>query len=400
MLVIHDGKPWTLSVLGNSSGDMSNVTSSETGTVAAYLRHIDDEIGTIAGTSYTGICDSGMTPSTTTVVCDDLSGKGDDFFNTNWIMVILHNVNSDGNVPEGEIRDITDYVSTTGTFTTAAFSANVEENDVILVARREIFILDGVTLSSNPTTGSLATFVATGGTALGTALADSKSLVDALGHTGSARLDSGLDGLIADGLLNGTGTVLPANKSVYDELGGADSNSYPIAGDTKFINKVALTGEVAYSISDILKVSATEKLKNFIAKTSGTEVPATKSLYDFLLTSDTSGTHDITTANDKTETDVVEITDTSRYGLSMYFDLNALVAAAEGGTVTVRMYNKIDETTYREVGKATFIVGSTTTHPNFEVMRINHNAKFTIQCSTDVTATRTINYRYVKEPME
>ena len=74
MLVIHDGKPWTLSVLGNSTGDMSAVSASESGTVAAYLRHINDVIGTIAGTAYTGVCDSGMTPSTTAIVCNDLSG--------------------------------------------------------------------------------------------------------------------------------------------------------------------------------------------------------------------------------------------------------------------------------------------------------------------------------------
>ena len=257
-----------------------------------------------------------------------------------------------------------------------------------------------------------------------------------------ARLRQIVDNYLEKGLLNGTGTVLPDNKSIYDELGGSDSNSYPIASDTKFIKSVALTGEVAYSISDILKISATEKIKNFIAKTGGTEVPASKSLidilgtqyvdaggnpdvdtirehlktgllngtgtvlpsnksvYDFLLTTDTAGTHDITTANDKVETDVVEISDTTRYGLSIYFDLNALVAAVEGGTVTIKMYNKIDESTYREVGEAIFIVGTTTTHPNFEIMRINHNVKFTIQCSTDVTVTRTINYRYIKESKE
>ena len=299
MLAIHDGKPWTLSVLGNSTGDMSDVTASDSGTVAAYLSYINDVIGSNAGTAYTGVCDSGMTGSTTTIVCDDLAGKGDDFYNTDWVMVVLHNVNSDGNAPEGNSpRDIADYVSATGTFTVTAFSANVEENDVILVARRENFLIDGVSVSGTPATGSLTTFIATGGTSLGTAL------------------------------------------------------------------------------------------------------PASKSLYDFLLTTDTAGTHDITTGNDKVETDVVEITDTTKYGLSMYFDLSTLVTAGEGGTVTIRMKNKIDESTYRQIGSATFIVGSTLTYPNFSENRLNHNVKFTIECSTDVTVTRQINYRYVKEPKE
>jgi len=62
-------------------------------------------------------------------------------------------------------------------------------------------------------TEKLKNFIAkTGGTEIGAA----KSLTDALGHTGLARLDSGLDGVLADGLINGTGTVLPANKSLYD----------------------------------------------------------------------------------------------------------------------------------------------------------------------------------------
>ena len=64
------------------------------------------------------------------------------------------------------------------------------------------------------------------------------------------------------------------------------------------------------------------------------------------------------------------------------------------------MYNKIDEATYRQIGSATFIVGSTLTHPNFSENRLNHNVKFTVECSTDVTATRQINYRYIKEPKE
>jgi len=121
---------------------------------------------------------------------------------------------------------------------------------------------------------------------------------------------------------------------------------------------------------------------------------------DFLTPGDTPGTHDITVANDLAETDVVEISSTTIYGLSMYFDLSPLVTASEGGTITIRMYNKIDETTYREIAKAMFIVGTTTTHSNFEAIRLNHNTKFTIQCSGNVTGTRTINYRYIQQLME
>lgn len=63
----------------------------------------------------------------------------------------------------------------------------------------------------------LKDFIAkTGGTEIGAA----KSLTDALGHTGLARLDSGLDGVLADGLINGAGTVLPTNTSLFGLLQG------------------------------------------------------------------------------------------------------------------------------------------------------------------------------------
>lgn len=332
------------------------------------------------GESYTGVCDSGMAASTITIVCNDLKDFDDDYFNNGWLMYIAHNDDAPGTAPEGETRDITDYVGTTGTFTTAAFSANVEEDDVVIVARVTTFIIDQVKLIVSPVDGSLASFISSGNgsASYGSRIGTDKSIVDAIGHNGVARLDSGIDGLLANGLLNGTGAVLPNNKSIYDILG------------TGYIHDA---GNFTHSIR--------RHLRRGLAGANATTVLAEdKSLLDYLITLDTAGTHDITTANDKIETDVVEITDTTKYGLSMYFDLNTLVAAGEGGTVTIRMKNKIDESTYREVGKATFIVGSTTTHPSFEVMRINHNVKFTIQCSTDVTVTRQINYRYIKEPKE
>ena len=110
---------------------------------------------------------------------------------------------------------------------------------------------------------------------------------------------------------------------------------------------------------------------------------------------DTAFTHNITTANDKSETDVVEISKTNIYGLSIFLDLNALVAAVEGGTVTVKLYNKVDETNYRCICKVTFVVGTDVEHPNFEAKMLNHNSKVTIQCSADVTTTRQINGRYI-----
>jgi len=88
-----------------------------------------------------GTCDTGMGASTTTVVCADLAGFGDDYFNTKFYMQIIKNTNSVGNAPESQVRQITNYVSATGTFTVTAFGANVEEGDSIFIIHECIALL-------------------------------------------------------------------------------------------------------------------------------------------------------------------------------------------------------------------------------------------------------------------
>ncbi|MCK9602188.1 MAG: hypothetical protein M0R06_24295 [Sphaerochaeta sp.] len=71
--------------------------------------------------------------STTVIPIAGLAGYGDDFFNNQFYLQVLHNANSAGNAPEGETRKITDYASTGGSFTCDAFSAAVEEDDICLI---------------------------------------------------------------------------------------------------------------------------------------------------------------------------------------------------------------------------------------------------------------------------
>lgn len=71
--------------------------------------------------------------SSTSVKLAALTGYGDDFFNNQFYMQVLHNVNSVAASPEPEVRLITDYVSSTGTFTCTAFGAAVETGDMCLV---------------------------------------------------------------------------------------------------------------------------------------------------------------------------------------------------------------------------------------------------------------------------
>jgi hypothetical protein len=107
-------------------------------------------------------------------------------------------------------------------------------------------------------------------------------------------------------------------------------------------------------------------------------------------------THDITTANDKTETQIFALASTGIYALSIVFDLDALETAVEGGTVSIRLYNKVDGSNYSDKPSAcaTYVVGTSIEYPSFELGLVHGNVKVTIQCSTDVTVTRTIAYRY------
>lgn len=213
-------------------GDFANVTAvtkfaniqAEVDKFDGATLSVSPTVGSLAnklniseGLTYRGSCDSGMIASTTSIVVPDLVGLGNDYFNNKYYLEVIKNSNAVGTMPEGFTRQITDYVSASGTFTVAAFPGNVEANDVVLIKHDSLAMLDSVTydstaltasangslmevvkyvvgevnrisaasLSVSPVAGSLGRFVASGGTALGTQLADSKSLVDALGTNGT-----------------------------------------------------------------------------------------------------------------------------------------------------------------------------------------------------------------------
>jgi len=91
-----------------------------------------------SGLVFAGTCDSGMTGSKTSIVCADLAGYGNDYFNDKFYVQIIKNADSIGAAPDNEIRLIKDYVTATGTITTESFSANVEETDEILILHSSI----------------------------------------------------------------------------------------------------------------------------------------------------------------------------------------------------------------------------------------------------------------------
>lgn len=185
----------------------------------------------------------------------------------------------------------------------------------------------------------------------------------------------------------GSGTSLAANKSVVDALG--------TDGTTVTDSAVSVLGAIGANNGDNAFDSS-----SVAANVDGSVLERLEAVISRWLGADTAANHDVTVAQGTNETDIVEVAKSTRYKISFYLDVNALVAAAEGGTLTIRAYNKIDQATYREVGKASFIVGADTTHPSFEFNMVNHNVKFSIQCSSAVTVTRTINYRYITQDME
>jgi len=99
-------------------------------------------IGPSVGLSMFGICDPAMAASPTIIVTNNLGGLVDDIFNDEFYMQVILNANLPGTAPEGEIRRITNFVAATQTFTTDAFSANVEANDLVLILHETLISIE------------------------------------------------------------------------------------------------------------------------------------------------------------------------------------------------------------------------------------------------------------------
>jgi len=102
-----------------------------------------------------GECDPAMAASTTVIVCPNLAGFPDDIFNDEFWMQVIHNDDAPGTPPEREWMRITDYVGATGTFTTDAFSVNVEADDLVAIVHESIMSIEVMgygTLDTSSTT--------------------------------------------------------------------------------------------------------------------------------------------------------------------------------------------------------------------------------------------------------
>ena len=127
-----------------------------------------------------------------------LAGAGNDYY-VGWYAYVVWDKGGAGAAPQGESKVITDYVSSTGTFSHAAFTAALEAGDKVLVslsdpnvswgtatlANQNTIIADteklyDVSFGASPAAGSLASFIASGGLLLGTTLPIGKSLYDGI----------------------------------------------------------------------------------------------------------------------------------------------------------------------------------------------------------------------------
>ena len=134
--------PGIIDQIGAKLRRIMNMNAAETFDQATdSLEAISDAVGAIppSPSALLGICSVGMVASTTTIVCGNLADIfEDDTFNSRFVMIVIKNNNSLLGAPEMERRDITDFVGLTATFTTEAFSANVEASDEVLILPVEL----------------------------------------------------------------------------------------------------------------------------------------------------------------------------------------------------------------------------------------------------------------------
>jgi hypothetical protein len=104
------------------------------------LEAISDKITALGATGLRGTATDNSVA--TTVICPDLSGYTDDYFNTGWSLIVLKDQAGGAADPEGKIVDIVNYVSSTGTFTVLTTTTAVTTGDKIYVRRTEDLELD------------------------------------------------------------------------------------------------------------------------------------------------------------------------------------------------------------------------------------------------------------------
>ena len=210
-------------IVGNFTGPYNGAAQDDNIKASLDLAHTDLDaiIAAVSpGPYYTSTATAGAVTGWTDTAFIGLFE--DDYFNTGWTAVCIF---ADVGAPEEEWRDISDYDDGTGVFTVAVnWTVAPAATDVIVIYRDEALYTAKAALPAIPTANSLAAFIASGGTALGTELGDSASIVDALGTDGVTPIDTAVSVLGAIGVNDAnnvmdTTAVLPnADGSAFERL--------------------------------------------------------------------------------------------------------------------------------------------------------------------------------------
>jgi hypothetical protein len=119
--------------------DITSATQDWSTFVAAddSLEAISNAIAALSGFMFMGTADANA-GGAQYFISSELTGFTDDYFNSGWTATVLKDNSGAGSAPEGEVRDITDYTSSNGSFIVSpAFSAQVTTSDELILRRYE-----------------------------------------------------------------------------------------------------------------------------------------------------------------------------------------------------------------------------------------------------------------------
>ncbi len=222
------------------------------------LQAISDKVTALTGYVHSG---TNSAATSTTPVVAALIGFGDDYFNTDWVMVVLLNLDAVGTSPEGDVRDITNYISVSGTFTIDATGAALASGDIVMVARKESFLLGGI---------------ASGSGVFPTGVADDSFLAMLMSKSGTAAASSysnATDSLemLSDKLGAFAGTAgATANESLVADIALIQGDLDDILADTAALDSASemqgLTGTVSVETTGITGAPTAQTLADTLHK--------------------------------------------------------------------------------------------------------------------------------------
>jgi len=112
----------------------------------------------------------------------------------------------------------------------------------------------------------------------------------------------------------------------------------------------------------------------------------------------TTGTHNIEIAHGTAVQTVLDISPIRHGNIAVQFDLNTVIVAIEGGTITFRLQNMIDGVNLRIIDRTDFLIGTDEVHPTISgfVQEGTNTVRVTIQVNSAVSAQRAVPYRIIE----